>query len=209
MGIEEIQEEKSLMDDVLKESKEEVQEPSPKNSSEIQNVIGNYKRKYSFERVIESLDKKNRIEVSKLISDNEREKFLAIIYKIKTQLEYYQLFDKEYDILLKKKNNQEEEINKILKDLEFELKQFDSIIKFIMISLNDWLNLKGYLTKELTVEDWSTYMKKAYELYQKEAEDNTIQKIQEYRKDIDERIIKTNYLFYEYYDTFIKDKPIS
>lgn len=209
MGIEEIQEEKSLMDDVLKESKEEVQEPSPKNFSEIQNVIGNYKRKYSFERVIESLDKKNRIEVSKLISDNEREKFLAIIYKIKTQLEYYQLFDKEYDILLKKKNNQEEEINKILKDLEFELKQFDSIIKFIMISLNDWLNLKGYLTKELTVEDWSTYMKKAYELYQKEAEDNTIQKIQEYRKDIHERIIKTNYLFYEYYDTFIKDKPIS
>ena len=207
MGIEEIQEEKSMMDDVLKET--EVLTQSPKNFSEIKNTIGNYKRKYSFEKVIESLDKKLRVEISNLITNTEREKFLAIIYKINTQLEYYQLFDKEYDILLRKKENQEEEINKILKEFEFELKQFDSVIRFIMVSLNDWLNLKGYLNKELTVEDWSSYMKKAYELYQKESEDNTIQKIQEYKKDMDERIIKTNYLFYEYYDTFIKEKPLT
>lgn len=203
-----MEEEKSLMEDVLNGQEEPKGSKLQDDYKEPVATIGEYKRKYSFENVIYSLTKKDRAEIAKLITDNEREKFLNIVLKINTQLEYYQLFDKEYDILLKKQGNLELETNAILKEVEMELKQFDKIIRFIMLSLNDWLNIKGYLAKELSVQDWGNYTATAYKQYGEETENNAVKKIQELRKSSEEKIIKTNYLFFEYYDTFIKDKPL-
>lgn len=206
--IEEIKEE-SMMDNVLKEDVDKPKEEEVENKIQPTIIIADYKRKYSFENVINSLNRVQRAEIAKLISDREREKFLGIIYKIPSQLEYFKLFDKEYELLLKKKENIEDGVNKILEDAEFELRQFDVVVRFLMNSLNDWLDMKGYLSKQLTPQDWMNYTKVAYDKYSQEAEDNAVIRIKKYKEELEQKIIKTNYLFYDYYETFIKDKPLS
>lgn len=202
--------ENSLMDNVLSEDNKKELENIKQEEKVIEPItkIGDYQRKYSFEKVIESLSRIERNDVSKLITDNERNKFLGIIYKINTQLEYFQLFDREYEILLKKRENNDSDVNRILEDVEFELKQFDVVMKFMFNSLNDWLNIKGFLNKEITPQDWFTYTKNVHDKYAQECEDNAVLRIQNLKKENEEKMIKTNYLFYEYYDTFIKDKPL-
>lgn len=201
----------SLMDQILNHVEaedERVTSEVPSDYVEPIKKIGDYVRKYSFESVIYSLNKKERAEIENKITDDQRKTFQKVTEDIETQKAYFQLFDKEFEILLLKKEDVEKKADMIIQSLEEKLKIFDKSIDYLMNGLNDWLNLKGYLAKEMTVQDWGNFCDQIRQKYLTEEKEKAIQEIRRTRSKIEERMMITHYLFFEVYDTFIREKPL-
>ena len=200
----------SLMDNVFdsESKKEENIEELPSDYIEPIKEIGDYKRKYQFESVIYSLSNKQRLEIEALVTKNQRNTFQEIASRYNTQKEYFQFFDSEYDLLLKKKAEEDKKYGPMIDSISEKVKEFEKNALLTLENYNIFLMNMKYLTKELQPEEIKTFINSLMNFYIEDIKNKTFDKINEMKKKMEERMIITHYLFFETYDTFFRDKPL-
>lgn len=169
-------------------------------------LIDKYQRKHFYEDLMKALSDEQKITLQNEIPNETRQTYLNTIKeKIKSQKVFFQYYDQIVENFI---NLQNMELGQLTANFENDIRKTNEILSNSYRRLKVFLNLRGYLAKDLTPDVFSQFIK----LYLDEMVTDNSEKMKE---DIDK--IKEKYskeiciaalIFNEYYYSFIKELPL-
>lgn len=201
----------SMMDEILRQARLEKgadmeidKKQYPKEFKRPRREYGDYVRKFSFEILLYNLNDQQKSAIDEKISEEERKKIYQSIVDFKYKIDFYKFYD---NVCMGLKNSTKKLEEKYLNDYKEKSQDVDFILRTLMGELRTWLNLGGFLAKDLTPEDQLKFVKNKSPILLKKFEDETVRKVQENQQNYNKEMVKLAIIFNYYYNTFVKELP--